>query len=291
MSKIMMGSKLDGSNKLSSRKSRSQINKDINISTLSGMVPINDNTWLIDSGASRHMAGIRNHQTHFIEKETHLHVVLGDDARYNVRGVGTSTFQLDSYMHLKLEEVLYVPGMKINLVSISTLEEKCYKITFSEGRVFACHKDSHISSSKVIGVRENNLYKLTIKLVQALLHDTINLSELWHRRPAHIHYRALPALRKMVTGLPEIQIQHKVVCDYCALGKNVKESFPSSNNRSKEILDLIHSDVCGPMTVASLNEYLYYVLFIDDHSRKTWIYFLKNKDGVLAKVSRIQSSY
>jgi transposase InsO family protein len=48
-------------------------------------------------------------------------------------------------------------------------------------------------------------------------------------------------------------------------------------------LDLIHSDVCGPMITASLNEYLYYVLFIDDHSRKTWIYFLKTKDGVLAR--------
>jgi hypothetical protein len=97
MSKIMMGSKL------SSRKTRLQRNEDINISTLSCMVPINEKTWIIDSGASMHMTDLRNHLTHFIEKETHLHVVLGDDARYNVRGVGTSTFQLDSNMELKLE--------------------------------------------------------------------------------------------------------------------------------------------------------------------------------------------
>jgi hypothetical protein len=89
--------------KLSSRKKRLQRNEDINISALSGMVPINDKTFLIDSGASRHMTGLRNHLTHFVEKETHLHVVLGDDTRYNVRGIGTSTFQLDSNMHLKLE--------------------------------------------------------------------------------------------------------------------------------------------------------------------------------------------
>ena len=94
--------------------------------------------------------------------------------------------------------------MKRNLVSISALEDKGYKITFSKGRVLAWHKDSHISNAKVIGVRENSLYKLTIKPVQALLHDTISLSELWHRRLAHIHYRALLALGKMVTGLPEI---------------------------------------------------------------------------------------
>jgi hypothetical protein len=279
MNKFMMGSKLN---------TKLQSNEDINISTLSGMVPINENTWLIDSGASRHMIGIRNHISHFVEKETHLHVVLGDDARYNVRGVGSSTFQLDLEMQLKLK-VLYVPGMKINLVSISALEDKGYKITFLEGRVLAWHKDSHINSSKVIGVRENNLYKLTIKPAQDLSHDTIILSELWHRGLAHLHYRALLALRKMVTGLPEIQIHHEGVCKGCALGKNVKGSFPSSDNRSKEILDLIHSYVCGPMTVASLNGYLFYVLFIDDHSKKTWIYFLKNKDGVLAKFQEFKA--
>jgi hypothetical protein len=94
--------------------------------------------------------------------------------------------------------------MKRSLVSISALEDKGYKITLLEGRVLAWHKDSHIISSKVIGVRENSMYKLTIKLAQALLHDTISLSELWHRKLAHIHYRSLPALGKMVTGLLEI---------------------------------------------------------------------------------------
>jgi hypothetical protein len=86
-----------------------------------------------------------------------------------------------------------------------------------------------------------------------------------------------------VTCLLEIHVEHDGVCRGCALGKNVKGSFSSNDNRSKGILDLIHTDACGPMIVASLNGYLYYVLFIDDHSRKTWIYFLKTKDGVLAR--------
>jgi hypothetical protein len=91
MSNFMMRSKLN---------TKLQCNEDINISTLSGMVHLNENTWLIDSGASRHMTSFRNHLTLFIEKETHLHVVLGDDATYHVRGVGTSIFQLDSDMQL-----------------------------------------------------------------------------------------------------------------------------------------------------------------------------------------------
>jgi hypothetical protein len=62
--------------------------------------------------------------------------------------------------------------------------------------------------ARVIGVREKSLYRLTLQPIQALLHDTITLSEPWHRILAHIHYRALPALGKMVTGLPEIHVQH-----------------------------------------------------------------------------------
>jgi hypothetical protein len=92
-----------------------------------------------------------------------------------------------------------------------------------------------------------------------------------------------------ITGLSEIHVQHDGVCRGCSLGKNIKVSFLSNDNRSKGILDLIHSNVCGPMDVASLNGYLYYVLFIDDHSQKTWIYFLKTKDGVLAIFQEFKS--
>jgi hypothetical protein len=116
------------------------------------MIPTDNDIWLIESGASRHMIGYRYHLTDLVEKETNLHVVLGDNARYNVKGVGTSTFQLDSDIPLQLSEVLYVPGMKRNLVSISALEDKGYKVTFSKGKVLAWHKDSHINSARVIGV-------------------------------------------------------------------------------------------------------------------------------------------
>jgi transposase InsO family protein len=122
-----------------------------------------------------------------------------------------------------------------------------------------------------------------------MLHDTISLSELSHTRIAHIHHRALTYLRKMVTILPEIQVQDNGVCTGCALGKNFNGSFLSSDSRSKGILDLIHLYVCGPMTTSSLKGYLYYVLFIDDHSWKTWIYFLKTKDGVLARFQEFKS--
>jgi hypothetical protein len=67
------------------------------------------------------------------------------------------------------------------------------------------------------------------------------------------------------------------------LGKNINKSFPSSDNRAQGILDLVHFEVCGPMSSPSLNGCLYYVIFIDDYSRKCWIYFLKAKSDTFDK--------
>jgi hypothetical protein len=164
------------------------------ISSFSGTIPTSNNIWLIDSGASKHMTGYREHLTELVEKDSRLHVVLGDDARYAMTGSGTTSLQLDSGIPLHLSDVLFVPGMRRNLVSISTLEDKRYKVAFSDGNVHGWHKNSSMDSANVIGVREDNLYRLIVHSVQALVHDSICLSELWHKRFAHLHYRSLPAL-------------------------------------------------------------------------------------------------
>jgi hypothetical protein len=114
------------------------------------------------------------------------------------------------------------------------------------------------------------------------MHTSENLCELWHRMMGHLHHRALPLLRQMVTGLSDFSLDHQGVCRGCALGKNVKEHFLSIETRSKGILDLIHLDVGGSMSVASVKGASYYVTFIDDFSRKTWIYFMKTKDKVFS---------
>ena len=109
-----------------------------------------------------------------------------------------------------------------------------------------------------------------------------HLCELWHRRMAHLHHGALRVVKEIITGLPDFSTEHQELCRGCTLGKYTKASFPSSEHKASEILDLIHSDVCGPMSTLSLSGHEYYVTFIDDYSRKTWIYFLRTKDEVFA---------
>ena len=96
-------------------------------------------------------------------------------------------------------------------------------------------------------------------------------------------------MRKVVTGLPDLKIEHEGICKGYAQGKNIKNPFLKIEIKTKCTLEVIHSDVCGPMPSISLSGYEYYVTFIDDYSRKTWIYFLKNKSEVFSKFKEFKS--
>jgi hypothetical protein len=74
---------------------------------------------------------------------------------------------------------------------------------------------------------------------------------------------------KVVTGLPELKVDQEGVCNGCAQGKNIKNPFLKRDSKAGGVLELIHSDVCGPMPSSSISGYVYYVSFIDDYSRKT----------------------
>ena len=86
-------------------------------------------------------------------------------------------------------------------------------------------------------------------------------------------------MEKMVTGLHKLNKDHSSICKGRALGKNTKSPFRDSTRKTNNVLELVHLDLCGPMSVPSLGGFWYYILFIDDFSTKTWIYFLKCEES------------
>ena len=203
------------------------------------------------------------------QKESPHKVMLGDDSQYPIKGLGEASYKLDSGKPMKMKDVLYVPGLKKNILSISALDKKGFIVSFIDGKVLMWTKGKTIDDAIEIGVEEG-LYKLKGHTDSALTASTINPSELWHRRLAHVHYKAIPIVSKVVTSLPKILVKHEGVCKGCAQGKNTKNPFLKSNSKEKGILDIIHSDICGPMQTTSLSGYSYYSSFIDDYSRKNW---------------------
>ena len=133
----------------------------------------------------------------------------------------------------------------------------------------------------MIGRRSEKVYRLHFEPAKALVSSS--QGELWHRRMAHIHHGALKHLRQEVIGVPQVQEEKHNRCKGCVLGKNIRKPFPQSEHKSNKPLDLMHSYVCGPMNFHSFSGYSYYVTFIDDYSRKTWIYFLKAKSEVFKR--------
>lgn len=236
------------------------------------------NSWVIDSGSSIHITGFRE-VLDSMKEENDEEVTIGDDSTHPVKGVGTCTIKLNSSVSLQVRGVLYVPGIKRNLVSISTLEDNGYRVTFMDNKVLAWPKNSSIKKAKTTGQRQGYLYELCTKPNLALIHETIDANEIWHRRLGHLSFRALSSMGDLVTSLPKLKQYHSGACTGCALGKNTKGALQSSTRKTSKILELVHSDVCGPMFVPSLGGFLYYVIFVDDYSRKTWIYFLKCKES------------
>lgn len=126
-----------------------------------------------------------------MEKRLSQRVELGENHNYAIKGVGKAYIELKSGNNVHLNNVLYVPGLKKNLVSISCLEDKGDIVAFVDGKVLVWSKGSSIDVARVIGIHDGRLYKLVSQPTQALVHEEINPSELWHRRYGHLHYRAL----------------------------------------------------------------------------------------------------
>ena len=92
--------------------------------------------WFLDSGASFHMTGDRDLFSDLDEKDLGVHIEMGDDGRYSVTGISTISFEKEFGKPFVLKEVMHVPGLKKNLISVAMLEDKGSDVVFSEGKAF-----------------------------------------------------------------------------------------------------------------------------------------------------------
>ena len=125
---------------------------------------------------------------------------------------------------------MYVPGLKKNLLSISALDKKGYRVAFIDGQVLMWSKGKTLEDVVVIG-EDEGLYKLKGHPETTLVHETTNSSELWHRRLAHINYKAFPYVSKVVTWLPDLKIDHEGSWKGCSSERTSKIHFRKVKQR------------------------------------------------------------
>ncbi|GAA0143054.1 hypothetical protein LIER_03825 [Lithospermum erythrorhizon] len=106
---------------------------------------------------------------------------------------------------------------------------------------------------------------------------------LWHQRYGHLNFKGLKTQKEkgMVIELQSFKIQ-EITCADCLSGKQTRQAQPKQGNwRASNVLELIHSDICGPINPASKSGKKYFLIFIDDFSRKGWVFLLAIKSEAL----------
>lgn len=135
----------------------------------------------------------------------------------------------------------------------------------------------------------NRLYKLIVKEDNdaCLLTKSDETTQLWHTRLGHINFQdmLLISRNRMVRGLPNLT-QPKELCEGCLMAKQARHSFPAKTEfTAKQRLELIHGNICGPITPSTLSKNKYFLLLVDDFSKDMWIYICSRRKMRLLGVS------
>lgn len=254
----------------------------------------------MDSGASCHVTSAREHLESVIPPIGRKTVTTADGEHHAVGGSGNVNVK-SNCGEIKMTNVMHVPSLKRNLISVSSLADKGHVIVLTDKK---CLVLDNVRNKKVVAQRvrnkENGLYRLGVSLrkTNSLEADLVETEKdevnfvvtdeeikLWHRRYGHLHYKGLSHLakKKRVKRLPNLDSWNEV-CAECLAGKQHRASFPQkSENRAKAPLELVHSDLVGPLPVQSLHGSKYICVFTDDYPRKSWTYFLKAKSEAYEK--------
>lgn len=179
-----------------------------------------------------------------------------------------------------VSDVQLIPELTANLLSISKIVEKGYSVTFRDTGCEVYNGDGVVVAT---GKHENNQFKLEQTqrrgnvMVCGATRDGVGSLELWHKRLGHLSVRNVETLANGVVDGMKVSAKEIKDCRVCPMGKQSRLPFGSNVTRTSEILELVHSDISGPMEVNSHGGNRFYVSFIDDITRRMTVYFLKTK--------------
>jgi hypothetical protein len=202
---------------------------------------------------------------------------LGDDAPCKIVGMGKVKIKQGNGNQWLLKELRHIPNLRKNLISTGQLaSEGCISI-------FTNKTWKVIKGSLVIekGDKVGTLYLCTGNTDSSIsLASTGVDTTLWHHRLGHMSEKGMQILHKR-NFLPDLKQIDLEFCKHCVYGKQKRVRFLRVEKEKKnERLNLVHTDVWGPTQVSSLGGSHYYVTFIDDATRKTWVYCIRQKSNV-----------
>jgi len=243
------------------------------------------NTWWVDSGATTHisvsMQGCLNYRRP-IDGERNIYV--GNGKSVEVEAIGHFRLLLGTGYYLDLKDTFVVPSFRRNLISVCLLDKCGYTCSFGNNQ-FNLSLNSNIIGTGFLNAYDNLYLLNTIANYNETLQcesrgtkrkfTDINSASLWHKRLGHISRNRVERL--VSDGiLDSLDFTDFNVCIECIKGKQTSVKRLGAS-RTKDVLELIHTDICGPFPSASWNGQRYFVSFIDDYSRYGYLYLIHEK--------------
>jgi hypothetical protein len=240
--------------------------------------------WYTDSGASDHFSPYKElFQTFHIFKEP----AEIETAEGTATGTAKGTIRItviggdNKETELELSNVIYAPNMSSNLFSLMAAYDHGYETRITPGHgLRILYNDVLVAQTtrEQGGLFRLNTTPSSLALIARVPGSIPDLDvNIWHRRLAHLSEDNVRKLAAMVKGM-SIRYRTAVgVCDACMEGKQHRQPSHQPATRAVQPLELIHSDLCGPIDPTSFGGAMYFILFIDDGTRYTYIYLLKRK--------------
>ena len=243
--------------------------------------------WFTDSGASDHFSPHREPLQTFRKLDEPISIETAEGTAIGT-GMGTITITVlgkdDIETELQLNNVIYAPNMSSNLFSLTAAYDRGFETRITPGyglRIF--HSETLVATT----VQSRTEDSFASRRPPIHMHDAAQVPEttreldinIWHRRMGHLGEDYVRKLARMVDGM-KIKSRTTVgVCEACLEGKQHRQPSHQASNKGQEPLELIHSDLCGPIDPTTYGGTNYYLLFTDDFTRMTHIYPLKKKSS------------
>ena len=210
---------------------------------------------------------------------------MGNASSSMIEGKGDVVLNLTSGKKLTLMDILFVPEIRKNLVSASLLSKKGSKLVFESDKLVLTKGGTFMGKEYMseglfkLNVFNGNVIASTINKRFMSSAYIVESCELWHSRLEHVNYRSMYKMTNLVL-LPKFGINKTRKCEICVESKFARKPFKSIE-RSSELLELVHTDLCDLKMTLTRGGKKYFITFIDDYSRFCYVYLLHSKDETI----------
>ena len=238
--------------------------------------------WWVDTGATRHICGDKNLFSEYKQISDGEKLYMGNSSTSKVEGKGNVMLKFTSGKVVTLTDVLFVPEIRKNLVSGPMLSKKGFKLVFESDKFILTKGGMYVGK----GYLAKGMFKLNVMVTNAI--NKINNAsvyfvdsfDLWHARLGHVNNRSIHIMVNL-NLLPKLNIDIYSKCEICTESKLARQSFKPVQERSNELLNLIHSDLCDFKSIPTHGGKNYFITFIDDCNKYCYVYLSNSKNEAL----------